>query len=178
MTRFVRTRLILASTVFAGACQALPAADAPAADDHLAPIARFIGAWQVEGKWSDGTPLKARAVYTWGVNKKIIVGKTFVQDPAKGEYQRYEGILAWQPKKKRLYEVSFAYDGSISEVLIELVDKDTLHFGYRPFNEGEPANVRQIIHFTGDDAFVWTVLLKQGEDWTKLIEATWQRKGK
>src|SRR5262249_29839244 len=126
----------------------------------------------------DGTPLKARATYTWGVNKKIVVAKTFVQDRAQGEYQRYEGILAWNPKKKSLYEISFAYDGSISEVLIDVADKDSLKLCYRPFNEGEPANVRQILHFTNDDAFVWTVMLKTGETWSTIIEATWQRKKK
>jgi hypothetical protein len=153
------------------------AADAPA-EDRLAPLARFIGEWEVDGKWSDGSALHARAVYTWGVNKKILVGKTFVKDPAKGEYQRYEGILAWHPKKKSLYEVSFAYNGDISEVLIDQADKDTLHLGYRPYNEGEPANVRQILHFTGDDAFVWTVSVKSDAGWNQLIEATWHRKGK
>jgi hypothetical protein len=156
------------------------AADTPAApaEDHLAPLTRFIGDWEVDGKWSDGSVLQARATYTWGVNKKIIVGKTFVKDPVKGEYQRYEGIMAWHPKKKSLYEVSFAYNGAISEVLFDQVDKDTLHVGYRPFHEGEPANLRQILHFNGDDAFVWTVSLKMGDDWTKIIEATWHRKAK
>lgn len=152
-------------------------ADTPA-EAHVAPLARFVGEWEVDGKWSDGSELHARAVYTRGVNNKIIVGKTFVKDPAKGEYQRYEGILAWHPKKKSLYEVSFAYNGDISEVLIDQPDKDTLHFGYRPFNDGDPAKVRQIIHFTGDDAFVWTVSLKTDSGWNKIMEATWHRKAK
>jgi hypothetical protein len=146
------------------------------ATDHLAPLTRFVGEWEVEGKWSDGTPLHARSVYTLGLNNKILTGRTFVTDPKKGEYQRYEGVMAWHPKKKSLFEISFAFNGEISEVLYDVVDKDTLHIGYRPFNEGDAQRVRQIIHFTGDDAFVWTVLLKQGDDWSKLIEATWHRK--
>jgi hypothetical protein len=154
--------------------------DTPAApaEDHLAPVARFIGEWEVDAKWSDGSPLRARTVYTWGVNKKIIVGKTFVKDPAKGEYQRYEGIIAWQPKKKSLFEISFAYNGEISEVLYDFVDKDTIHVGYRPFHDGDPVNVRQVLHFAGNDAFEWTVMLKMGDDWTKIIEATWHRKAR
>jgi hypothetical protein len=178
MTRLPSTALGLALLALLGGSHCFSAADAPPSDDHLAPVARFIGDWQVDAKWADGTPLKARATYTWGLNKKIVVGKTFVQDPTKGEYQRYEGILAWNPKKKSLYEISFAYDGSISEVLIDTVDKDTLHFGYRPFDEGGPANVRQTIHFASDDAFVWTVSVKSGETWSQIIEATWRRKPK
>jgi hypothetical protein len=169
--------LALALSLLTGGASHLRAGDSPA-DDRLAPLARFVGEWEVDAKWSDGTPLHARATYAWGVNKKILVGKTFVKDPVKGEYQRYEGILAWHPKKKSLYEVSFAYNGDVSEVLVDAVDKDTLHLGYRPYTEGETQNVRQILHFTGDDAFVWTVSLKSGDNWTKIIEATWKRTGK
>ncbi len=172
-------RALFALIALAGAC--VPwgecVADTPA-EDHVAPLARLVGEWVVDGKWSDGSTLQARTVYTWGVNKKIVVAKTFVQDPAKGEYQRYEGILAWHPKKKSLYEVSFAYNGDVSEVLIDQADKDTLHFGYRPFNDGDPANVRQVLHFTGNDAFVWTVSLKTETGWNQIIEATWRRKAK
>jgi hypothetical protein len=174
--------LALALTLLASldGSRSLPAADASAAaaEDHLAPLARFIGDWEVDGKWSDGTVLHARATSAWGVNKKIIVEKMFVKDADKGEYQRYEGIMAWHPKKKSLFDISFVYSGEISEVLIDVADKDTLHIGYRPFHEGEPSNVRQIVHFIGNDAYEWTVLLKQGNDWTKIIQATWHRKAK
>src|SRR6202011_358015 len=37
-------------------------ADTPAAtEDRLAPLTRFVGEWEVDGKWSDGSPLHARA---------------------------------------------------------------------------------------------------------------------
>jgi hypothetical protein len=36
--------------------------------------------------------------------------------------------------------------------------------------------LRQILHFVDNDSFVWTVSLKSGDGWTKLIEATWHRK--
>jgi hypothetical protein len=179
MKRLLPASAMLGLFIFLGLLPGRVIADTPAGpEDRLAPLARFVGEWEVDGKWSDGTPLQARTTFAWGVNKKIIVGKTFVKDPQKGEYQRYEGIYAWNPKKKSLYEISFAYNGDISEVLIEMADKDTLHVGYQPFNEGEPAKVRQILHFTGDNAFVWTVSLNNGTGWTKLIEATWRRKAK
>jgi hypothetical protein len=178
MTRLFSTAVALALLTVPAGTPRLQAADTPDAEDHLAPLARFVGEWEVDGKWSDGTPLHARATYTRGLGGKIITGKTFVKDPAKGEYQRYEGILAWHPKKKSLYEVSFAYNGDLSEVLFDVVDKDTFHVGYRPFNEGEPSKVRQILHFDGNDAFVWTVSLQTDDGWTKLIEATWRRKAR
>src|SRR5262249_10182940 len=114
-------------------------------------------------------------VYEWGLGKKILNVKTFVMNGDK-EYQRYEGVMAWHPKRKCLYEISFAYDGNISEYVIEPEAKDTLHIGFTPFHADQPQNVRQVLKFTDKDHFVWTVTMKQGDESKQLIEATWQRK--
>jgi hypothetical protein len=157
-----------------------PAEVADAADDvdgksKLASFERFIGEWTVNGKWASGDELHARTVYAWGVNKQIITAKTFVKDKD-NEYQRYEGVLAWHPKKKSLYEISFVFNGEIHEVLIDMKDADTLHIGYTPFDDKEPSNVRQILHFKDKDTFTWTVSMKTDTGWTQLIEADWHRK--
>jgi hypothetical protein len=146
-------------------------------DDKLAPLARFAGEWTVEGKWADGNSLHARSVYEWGLGKKIMTAKTFVMNGEK-EYQRYEGVLAWRPEKKSLYEISFAFDGAISEYLIESKDKDTLLIGWKPYTEGKESKVRQTIRFLDRDQFQWVVELKNGEEWKQLIDATWKRKAK
>lgn len=155
----------------------LPAEDKPTAANKLAPLERFAGEWVVDGKWSTGEALHARGVYEWGVNKKILKAKTFVMNGDK-EYQRYESIMAWHPEKKSLYEITFVFDGDIHEVLIDAKDKDTLHLGWRPFKEGQPSPVRQVIKFLDDDHFQWTVSMKSGDTWKQLIDATWVRKGK
>ena len=109
----------------------------------MAPLARFVGEWQVEGRWSSGEPLKARSVYEWGLGKKILVAKTYVIDKDNKEYQRYEAIFAWHPEKESLYEITFDHAGNISEVLIETKEKDTFHVGYTPFHADKPQPVRQ-----------------------------------
>src|SRR5262249_33093679 len=98
------------------------------AEDRLAPLEPFVGEWVVDGKWSSGESLHARSVYQWGLGKKILKAQTFVGEGDK-EYQRYEGVMAWHPDKKCLYEISFAFDGALSEYLIEVEGKDTLHLG-------------------------------------------------
>src|SRR5262245_40518108 len=108
----------------------LAADDKPA--DPLASLARFVGEWTVDGKWSDGQTLRARSVMDWGLGKKILKAKTFVQNPDNTEYQRYEAIMAWHPEKKCLYEISFAFDGNISEYRLDPKDRDTLHVGFEP----------------------------------------------
>ena len=151
--------------------------DKTQADMHLAALERFGGEWSVDGKWADGTPLHARSVMTWSLGKKIMTSKTFVKDGDR-EYQRYEGVMAWHPDKKSLYQVNFAFDGSISEVLIEVKDKDTLHVGWVPFHEGKPSPVRQVLRFLDNDRFQWTVSVRDGDGWKQLIDATWKRKAK
>jgi hypothetical protein len=151
------------------------AGDKAADDNKLAPLAPFVGEWVVDGKWADGAPLKARNVIAWGLGKKIVQTKTFVQDGDK-EYQRYEGVMTWHPEKKSLYQVSFAFDGSISEVLMESKDKDTLHVGWTPIAEGKPSKVRQVLRSLDNDRFQWIVSIQDGEQWKQLIDATWRRK--
>jgi hypothetical protein len=92
--------------------------------------------------------------------------------------QRYESVLAWHPEKKSLYEITFAYDGNINEVLIESKDKDTLHIGWTPVSADKPSPVRQVIRFVGQDSFQWTVTIKDGAGWKQLIDATWKRQSK
>jgi hypothetical protein len=152
-------------------------ADKPAEKSHLTALEPFVGEWEVDGKWSNGEALHARGVYTWGLGKKILTAKTFVRNGDQ-EYQRYESILTWHPEKKSLYEISFTYDGSISEVLIDNPDKNVLHIGWTPYDPAKPSKVRQVIKFLDADHFQWTVTLKDGEEWKPLIDATWQRKEK
>ncbi len=151
--------------------------DKSVAENKLAALERFAGEWTVDGKWADGQSLHARSVYEWGLGKKILKAKTFVMNGTK-EYQRYESILAWHPEKKSLFEITFAFDGGLSEVLIETKDKDTLLIGWAPYTEGKPSKVRQTIRFLDNDRFHWIASLKDGEEWKQIIDATWKRKEK
>jgi hypothetical protein len=153
------------------------AADKPPAESKMAPLERFAGEWEIDSKWSDGTPLKARSEIEWGLNKKILKAKTFVKDGDK-EYQRYESVFAWHPEKKQLYQISFAYDGSIGETLIEDKGDDTLHIGYEAFDPKKPSTVRQIIKFLDKDHYQWKVSIKDGDGWKEIMDSTWKRKSK
>ena len=170
-------KLCLVATVLIPFTPAFSSGADPASGNKnpMAPLERFVGEWQVEGQWSDGNKLRARGVYEWGLNHKILKAKTFVMNGEK-EYQRYESIMAWHPRKKCLYQISFTYDGGISEVLMEPKDSDTIHVGFTPFHTDQPANIRQVLKFKDKDHFVWTVRMKQGDEWKQLIEATWVRK--
>ena len=155
---------------------AIPAGDkGEKADNKMAPLERFAGEWVVDAKWASGQPLKARNVITWGLDKKILLAKTFVMDGDR-EYQRYEAVMAWHPEKKSLYEITFAFDGSIGEVLIEAKDKDTLHVGFTPVDPAKPSKVRQVLRFLDNDRFQWIITVQEGQEWKQIMDATWKRK--
>lgn len=157
----------------AAGCPAL--ADDKAVENKLAPLERFLGEWTIQGRWSDGKELQARGVYTWGLGKKFIVAKTFVGTGDK-TYQRYEGIMGWHPTKKHLFETSYAFNGGVENIRIDVKDKDTLHLGFAPFSSDEPSEVRQVLKFLDQDSFSWTVELKSDKGWTKIMDGTWKRK--
>ena len=168
--------IFVAFALIAGA-DSSRAADQQGPESVVPALERFAGEWEVHGKWADGQPLHARGVYQWGLGKKIMTAETFVGDGDK-EYQRYESVLAWHPEKKSLFQISFAFDGAVTEVMMESKDKDTLHIGWVPFTAGKPSPLRQVIKFLDQDRFQWTVSMQDGGNWKQLIDATWKRKGK
>jgi hypothetical protein len=144
-------------------------------DPKLAPLARFEGEWTVDGKWTGGTELHARAVYEWGLAGKIMRARTYVQDGEK-EYQRYESTMAWHPGRKCLYEINFVVDGNVTEHRVESKDAKTLLIDFTPLDPDHPGKVRQTLAFVDHDHHTWKVELNGDNGWQTLIEATWVRK--
>ena len=172
----------LVGIVILTSANAARAADKPASRvDHMVALAKFDGEWRVQGQWANGEKLDARTVYEWGLGKRILKAHTFVKN-GRTEYQRYESIMAWHPRKKCLYEISFTYNGDISEHVIDVVDAETLHIGFTPFEpvvempgKASPAGVRQVLKFLDSDHMTWTVTMNEGGEWKQLIHATWVR---
>lgn len=169
------TRFSLAGAVVLFTFSTCAGAENKPAAGRLEPLARFIGDWTVDGRWSNGEELHARATYFWGLNKQIIQAKNWVRDGDK-EYQRYETVMAWHAAKKSLVILSFPYNGGVWENRVEPANDDGLHIGWAPYNEGDSPSLRQTISFKGKDAFLWKVEGKQDGAWKPLIEATWKRK--
>jgi hypothetical protein len=175
--------LIMPLAVLASACPGfgLTAANEPekgsAEANPFAPLERFVGGqWVTHGRWASGEELHARAVFEWGIARKIITAKVYVKNGA-SEYQRYEEVLAWHPKKKCLFEMTFAFDGHISETVIEK-EGEGLRFGWTPYDSTEENKVRQTIRFQGKDSYVWTVFLKGKDGWKQIIQSIWNREEK
>lgn len=144
-------------------------------DDRLGPLAPAVGyEWRVEGNWSNGSPLKARAVYEPGLDGKIIKSQVFVS-MGETEYQRYESIIAWHPEKQALYELTVSVDGEITEWKIEDRGQKTLQLTHFETAPGKP-NVRQTMKFTDEQTMDWIVEIEQDGAWRELLHAPWRRR--
>jgi hypothetical protein len=177
LPRSIRVLVVLGSSAMLAAFARADDKAGPKIDPKLAPLARFAGEWTLDGKWSDGNELHARAVYEFRLGGKILAARTFVKN-GDSEYQRYESTMAWHPRKECLYEISFAFDGALTEHRIESKDDDTLLIDFTPFDAANPGKVRQTLHFVDRDHHTWKVELKSDSGWQTLIDATWVRKSK
>jgi hypothetical protein len=155
-----------------------PAAAAQAKiDPQLQPLARYVGGqWVVHGKWNNGPQLHAREIHELSLDGRIIRSRTFVTKDDGTEYQRYESINFWHPKKKQLMFHSYAFNGAIDEGLIEPQSDGSLLYPPAIGDDGKPGPIRQTIKFTDDDTMIWTVF-KRNDDGSEetMIEATWKR---
>jgi hypothetical protein len=105
MVKFPKLAALLMVCLICGSSSGLARAEDKKTDENkLAPLERFLGQWVINAHWSNGEELHARTTYEWGIGKKFITAKTFVKNGDK-EYQRYEGVLGWHPKKKSLFEI-------------------------------------------------------------------------
>lgn len=140
-------------------------------------FAPFGGEWEIEGAWSDGTPLRARNVYEWRLGEKHMHTATFLPREDGGEVQRYDGFLTWNPARGVLVCYSFAVDGGVSEYLVELEGEKTFKFGFGALEGLPPPYVRQTITFMSDDAFRWVVDVKGEKGWERVMDGVWRRRG-
>lgn len=152
---------------------ATPAASAAA--EALAAMAPLVGEWTIDAVWDSGQPLKARNTYAWGVGGKHLRTATFLPQPGGGEIQRYEGIMTWHQRRESLVAYSFAVDGKVSEFAVDLVGGKTFRFGFRPWDAGVEPTLRQTTELVDADTLQWTVEMRTGTEWKRLISAPWKR---
>jgi len=167
--------LLVAAAPLAGG----DAADQPAASasslqsvDALKP---FVGEWTIDAKWDDGRPLRARNVYSMELGGRHMRARTFLPQPDGSEIQRYDGFMTWHPEKKSLVQYAFAMDGGVREQCIETTDGKVFRVGFTPFEQGGESNLHQTIEFLSADEFEWTVEIREGGEWKRLIKARWKR---
>lgn len=166
-------RIALLFVVLASSWAAAPTT-APSKADPLQALVPFIGEWKIDTTWKDGNPLKARDVYEWGVGKKFIVAKTFVQKPDGTEYQRYETIFGVQDGKLMAWE--FVFDGKTDSMEFQVDGKKLVCAKPMDAPAGKPKVIlHQSLELVDANSFRWKVAIEQDGKMNELMDGTWVR---
>jgi len=145
----------------------------PPPESKVMPLEPFIGEWVIDAHWDNGTPLRARAVYSWMLDGRHMSAKTFV-GPPESERQRYETVMTWHPGEACLVTYGFGVDGGVTEYRMDAESPTLWRIGFAPLH-GKDARIRQTVEFIDADTFEWTVEMNQNDGWTRLIKAPWKR---
>ncbi len=136
--------------------------------DLLRPL---VGAeLRIDTRWADGSPLTARAVWSWAVPNAFIECKTFVPTDG-GEYQPYDNLFSLG--EGGIANFDFVYDGSWKSITMTVDGKKLLSE-----SADDGSTLQQSIEIAADgSSYVWKAFIRRpGETERKpLIEGVWVR---
>lgn len=139
--------------------------------DPLTALTPYVGGeWKIKGTWKDGSPIEAREVFDYGIGKKFITCKTFVNAP-KGEYQRYENIFGVQDGK--LMSWAFVYNGEVAISEFKIDGKKLS--SSRTVSGDKPGVLHQSIELVEPNKFRWLVSMEQDGQTKELMDGMWIR---
>lgn len=156
---------------------------APGARDFsgtpLAPLGAFLGTWEIDGAWADGTKLWSRNEITVGLAGKFVDVRTFARDGEGEAYERYRTVFAAGSEAGRMVSYGFTYDGTVSVVDQIAAGGDGIGaFVESRWTSGAQA-IKQRIEMTADDAYRWQVWTRPAADaeaaWAAIMDGTWRR---
>lgn len=138
------------------------------APNPLAPLERLIGGeWHMQGTYQ---------VFEWGVGKNAIFTRQYQQTEGEPELIG-QGMMYYHPGDKTVKGTFVAVGMGIdlfdySSVVLE-ENKLTAHLTTYGAMAGE---FEETWEFTGEDTFAWTLYQKAGDEKSKMMEGTFERK--
>lgn len=172
--------LLIAGAFGLGAAKPeLVAPPRPAAlhEGSLTAYAPFLGAWEIEGAWTNGDPIRARNTYEVGIGGRFIEAHTVATDAQGDPYERYLTVIAWDEGKQSALSYGFTFDGSVGAVPLKR-DADAERPTYTAVWPGMGGKLRQRLEFAPDgDSYSWKVWHRAegAEDWTLMMDGVWHR---
>ena len=169
---------LAAASLLCSSSLAQPAAKntSPFETAQLRPLTGFLGNWEINAKWSDGTPLWSRSEFTVGLGRRFLVARTFTKNGEGQLYQRYLTYFGIDKETQHLVSHGFTFDGTMAVV-------DPVEMGGEPGHESltsEWSNagttVKQTVQLTSANAYSWKVWIRTGEDpWQQIMDGVWIR---
>lgn len=138
----------------------------------LESLAPFIGDWEVETTWSNGTALWARNEYRVMLGGAYIDVLTWARDGEGDPYLRYYSVYRWDTEQEKIVATGFQSDGT-SESLVMEPGGDA--GGFRTEWGEYPMRIRQSIGVPEDGRYAWKVWMLAGAEAepAELISAEW-----
>ncbi|NRB50912.1 MAG: hypothetical protein HRU41_24800 [Saprospiraceae bacterium] len=144
-----------------------------AQDNPMAVFDNLVGStWVSEGKQLGGFDGKTEAVFSWGLDQKIVHVKTYTTDPQTKDFGlRNEGVRAFDAAKERIAFYEFDKFGGITAGIV-IADSKNLHYEY----DYQGLTLRDSWIYVSEDEYQFIVGTWENGDWTKKFhEARFSR---
>ena len=146
------------------------------ADGPLAPYIPFLGTWEINHQWKDGTPIWSLNEFEIGPGGKFIIARTFTRDGDGEVYERYHTYFS-HDEEKGMVSHGFTYDGSVSIVEgIEAFEGKTGP-GFTSYWSPGSAQIKQTVEILNADSYRWRVWTRteDSQAWTQIMDGVWKR---
>ena len=140
-------------------------------------LTAFLGNWEVETQWADGTPLWARNEFRIGLGGNFIEASSFTKDENDKVYERYYTIFANDTESDSITSYGYTYDGSVTIIEgINVANVDGFVTMTTEWSAGADA-IRQTVSVTSNETYHWKVWAKSAgqEGWALIMDTDYQR---
>jgi hypothetical protein len=151
------------------------AGELPLDGTPLSALAGYIGNWEIDTEWSDGSRLWGRNEFTVGLAGQFINIDTYARDGDGDKYQRYFSVYSADAETGELTAYGFNFDGTVTIVDdIELTGDVADATLTTRWSAGD-SDIRQTIQLVSKDEYTWKVWSGSGDEWELIMDGTWKR---
>jgi hypothetical protein len=167
-------RLAFAVLLMAAAIPA-DSGEVPLDGTPLWQMGMFIGNWEIDTQWSDGTPLWTRNEFTVGIGGQFVEIRTFTRDEKGEVYERYYTIFSADAETGKVTSYGFTYDGTVTVVDdVGITGSVTDAALTSRWGTGD-SQIRQTVQIVSRDAYSWKVWAGSDENWTLIMDGVYDR---
>ena len=151
------------------------AGEVPLDRTKLWQMAMYIGDWEINETWEDGSELWSHNEFRVGLGGEFVEIRTFAKDDNDEVYQRYFTIFAYDNDSDTVRSFGFTSDGTVTVVDdVKLEGSVTNAAITSQWGSGE-SQFRQTIQIVSRNAYSWRVWSGNGTDWSLIMDGTWRR---
>jgi uncharacterized protein YndB with AHSA1/START domain len=133
------------------------------------------GQWRGEIKLLDGTVIRARHIFEWGLDGKILKSKTYGAVGDNPEQLVYEGLFAWNPSQKKIVFTEAAAYGGTNEGTIE-PEGTALHYQWTQSGIKGGTVFKETLRFSDQDHYTSEAYKMTENGWEKFTaESSFRR---